>query len=315
MTSAKAVREDVTIPAIDGQTLRGWHYPPQGPPSGAAIVLAHGAGGVKEAGLDPFARAFAADGHTALVFDYRHWGSSDGMPREFLNLRRQREDYESVIAFARGMADVDAAKVFIWGTSFAGMHAVGVAARDPKLAGAIAQSPLVDGLAGASNVPILGALRVAGRAIADVFGSLLGREPRYIPVTTDPGTVGLIATPDAQPGREMILRTLPADVNWPNRITARSLFNIARSRPARRAADIRCPFLMIVAQHDTMAPTKPAAKAAARAPRGQLFRSQGEHYDVYDGGAAFDEVLDLERRFFTRELGRLGANSTSTPIP
>src|SRR6266851_1024298 len=60
------------------------------------------------------------------------------------------------------------------------------------------------------------------------------------------------------------------------------------------------PLLLIVAEHDTMAPTSPAIRVAETAPRGELYRSRGGHYDVYQGGESFDDVLRIELEFLHR---------------
>jgi hypothetical protein len=39
---------------------------------------------------------------------------------------------------------------------------------------------------------------------------------------------------------------------------------------------------------------------ADRAPRAELHRSKGGHYDVYDGGIAFDDVIEWEVEFLRR---------------
>ena len=65
------------------------------------VVLAHGFGGTVDSGLLPFAERFAAAGIDALAFDYRHFGASDGEPRQLLSIPRQLEDYAAAIAFAR----------------------------------------------------------------------------------------------------------------------------------------------------------------------------------------------------------------------
>jgi pimeloyl-ACP methyl ester carboxylesterase len=70
---------------------------------------------------------------------------------------------------------------------------------------------------------------------------------------------------------------------WHNRVAARSLLSFSWRRPVRQASRIRCPILLIVAEHDTMAPTGPAVHVAETAPRGQLYRSRGGHYDVLSG--------------------------------
>jgi fermentation-respiration switch protein FrsA (DUF1100 family) len=78
---------------------------------------------------------------------------------------------------------------------------------------------------------------------------------------------------------------------------ARSLLSFSWRRPVRRAAAISCPILFTVAEHDTMAPTSPAIRAAETAPHGELHRSRGGHYDVYQGGQSFDDVLQVEVEF------------------
>jgi hypothetical protein len=39
---------------------------------------------------------------------------------------------------------------------------------------------------------------------------------------------------------------------------------------------------------------------ADRAPRAELHRSTGGHCDVYDGGVAFDDVIEWEVEFLRR---------------
>jgi len=57
--------------------------------------MAHGIGGIKSAGLAPIAERFADGGHTCVVFDYRHFGTSEGFPRERLSIRAERDDYRA----------------------------------------------------------------------------------------------------------------------------------------------------------------------------------------------------------------------------
>ncbi|MGW4535951.1 alpha/beta hydrolase [Nocardia sp. NPDC004340] len=292
------IREHVRIPAGAGTELDCWLYLPSTPGPHPAVVMAHGIGGVKAAGLAPFAEAFADNGFAALVFDYRHWGRSGGTPRELLSIRRQREDYHTALSWARRHDSIDNDRLFIWGTSFAGMHILDVAADDPGLAGAIAQCPLVDGPAGMAKVPPARAVRLTATAVADLFAGMAGKPPKYLPVSVGPGSHGVIATNDALDGLD---RLTPADGEpWPNRITARSLPDIAVHRPVLAAGRIRCPLLMVVAETDSMAPTGPATRAAARAPRGELYRSRGGHYDVYAGGLGHTDVLRVELEFLNR---------------
>jgi uncharacterized protein len=74
-------RQDVEFGAEGGVTLRGWLFVPDGPAPHPAITMAHGFAGVKEHGLERFARAFADAGFVVLVHDHRGFGASTGSPR------------------------------------------------------------------------------------------------------------------------------------------------------------------------------------------------------------------------------------------
>ncbi|HTI75349.1 MAG TPA: alpha/beta fold hydrolase, partial [Mycobacterium sp.] len=228
MTSDLGRRTDVRIPAGGGEEIDAWMYLPDGPGPHPVVVMAHGIGGVKAAGLAPFAERFAAAGFAAVVFDYRHWGRSSGQPRQLLSVRRQLDDYRTVLAWTRARDEFDDSRVFVWGTSFAGMHIVELAAGEPGLAGAIAQCPLVDGLAGVAKIPLSRGLRLTAHAVADLIGSAVGRPPRYLQVSVPPGQLGVIATEDAMAGYE---RLDPGDGSWSNDITARSVLDVTMHRP------------------------------------------------------------------------------------
>jgi len=290
-------RSELRIATADGGEIDAWLYLPDGAGTHPTVVMAHGIGGVKAGGLAPFAEQFVDAGFAAVVFDYRHWGRSSGEPRNLLSVRRERQDYRTVLSWARRHEALDADRLFIWGTSFAGMHVVELAATEPGLAGAIAQCPLVDGLAAVTNVSVVRALRLTATALADIAGSWLGHAPRLVPISVRPNEFGLIATNDAMVGLD---RLDPGDGSWPNDITARSIIDITIHRPVRKARRIRCPILMVVAEQDTMAPTAPAVQVAARAVRGELYRSRGGHYDVYQGGTDHANVVRVEVEFLRR---------------
>lgn len=305
-------RSQTRIPAPAGEALDAWIYLPDGPGPHPTVVMAHGIGGIKAAGLAPFAERFADDGYLAVVFDYRHWGESSGQPREMLSVTRQREDYRTVLSWVRSHPAADPDRVFAWGTSFAGMHIVELAAGEDGLAGAIAQVPLVDGPAALTRVNPIRGLRLALAGIMDLLGAKLGRAPRYVPISVAPGDFGLIATEDAMRGYQ---RLHPDEGEWPNHITARSLLDFTVRRPIRRARQARCPLLMVVAEHDTMAPTRPALAVATRAPNGELYRSRGGHYDVYAGGLDHENTLQVELDFLRRHSRLPQPAVTSTPSP
>src|SRR5260370_16186597 len=140
-------RTTVRIPTASGDELEAWLYLPDGEGPYPAVVMAHGIGAIKAGGLAPFAQRFCREGFAAVAFDYRQWGGSGGQPREVLSFPRPHEDHGIVIGLAAAPAALEARRIFAWGTSFAGMYVVELAASDARLAAAIAQAPLVDGLA------------------------------------------------------------------------------------------------------------------------------------------------------------------------
>jgi pimeloyl-ACP methyl ester carboxylesterase len=260
--------------------------------------MAHGIGAIKAGGLAPFAERFCREGFAAIVFDYRQWGGSTGQPREELSFPRQLEDYSTVIGWAATHPDIDAHRIFAWGTSFAGMYIVELAASDTRLAGAIGQVPLVDGFAAARMASPGRGLRLLAAALLDRLGSVFGFSSLYLPGAGRPGELAIGTTEDALFGERLM--TPKDSTEWRNRVAARSLLSFSWRRPVRRAAAVRCPLLLVVAEQDSMAPVGPAIRVTEKAPLGELYRSRGGHYDVYQGGVSFDEVLRVELEFLHR---------------
>jgi pimeloyl-ACP methyl ester carboxylesterase len=135
-------------------------------------------------------------------------------------------------------------------------------------------------------------------AVKDRASASLGRAPRYIPGAGGPGELAVGANADSLFGEQLM--TPKDSTPWHNRVAARSLLSFSWRRPVRRAAAIRCPILLVVAEHDTIAPVAPALRVAEKAPQGELYRSGGGHYDVYQGGTSFDDVLRVEVEFLRR---------------
>jgi fermentation-respiration switch protein FrsA (DUF1100 family) len=296
--TATPPRTTVRIPTASGDEIEAWLYLPAGEGPHPAVVMAHGIGAIKAGGLAPFAERFCREGFAAVVFDYRQWGGSSGEPREEVSVPREREDYSIVIGWAVAHPNIDARRVFAWGTSFAGMHIVELASSDSRLAGALAQSPLVDGLAAAKLASPRRGLRLFSLAVLDRVGAVFNRPPRYLPGAGAPGELAIGATEDALFGQELMT---PTDgTQWNNRVAARSLLSFSWRRPVRRAAAIKCPLLLVVPEHDTMAPVAPALRVAEKAPHAELYRSRGGHYDVYKGGADYDNVVQAEVEFLNR---------------
>ncbi|HRK45415.1 MAG TPA: alpha/beta hydrolase, partial [Nocardioides sp.] len=62
--------------------------------------MAHGLGGTKDSGLEPFASALAEAGLDVLAFDDRGFGASGGTPRQRVDLAGQVDAYRAAMTAA-----------------------------------------------------------------------------------------------------------------------------------------------------------------------------------------------------------------------
>jgi pimeloyl-ACP methyl ester carboxylesterase len=273
-----------------------WLYEDDAREPGPCVVLAHGFGAVRVARLDAYAARFAGAGFRALVFDYRHFGASDGRPRQLLSVRRQLQDWRAAIEFARSLPGVDADRVVAWGTSYSGGHVATIAASDARLAGAISQGPFLDGPSALAAAGPRALARMAGPALRDAVRALRGGPPVLIPIVAPPGELAGMSQPYSDSG----YRAMFADGDeFRNEFSARALLRIGLYRPGARAARIACPWLVCVCTRDTVTPPGPSIAAAARAPRAELRAYDCGHFDIYRGPVfertVADQVDFLER--------------------
>lgn len=293
-------RTDITFPSR-GETCAAWLYRPEDTPGDVpCVVLAHGFAGVREARLDAFAERFAGAGLAALVFDYRHFGTSSGQPRQLVDIAEQHDDWRAAIAHARSLPGIDPDRIALWGTSFSGGHVAVIAAGDPRVAAVVSQGPYFDGLAALRAAGPLDLARMTVAGLRDEARRLRGREPFPIAVVGPPGSTAVMTSPDAEPGYRALFAP---DQAFVNEVPARVCLRIASYRPITSAASVRCPWLICICDDDAVTPPAPAARAADRAPRAEVRRYAGAaHFDMYVDGL-FERAVADQIAFLTRHLG------------
>ena len=291
-------REDCTFLSRK-VVCRAWLYRPMAPAGTRlpCIVMAHGLGGTREAGLAPYAERFAAAGYGVLVFDYRHFGDSDGEPRQLLSIRRQLQDWESAVTFARGLSGMDPDRMALWGSSFSGGHVIVVAARDRRVAALSAQGPMMDGWAALVNfLGYAGAgqlLRLAGLGVLDAVRALAGRPALTVPVIAKPGGLAAMSSSDAYDGYRAL-----APPDWRNELCARFALTLGTYRPILYARKVACPALIQVCRQDSVAPAAAAVATARRmGHQAELQRYDCGHFDIYVG-AVFECAVKDQLAFF-----------------
>ena len=285
---------------VSGGTERiAWHYPGT---NGACVVMAGGFAVTKEPATDMFAQRFHEVGYAVLAFDYSGLGESSGEPRLVLPIRHQLADWQAAIDYARTLPDVDPARVAIWGFSASGGHLFPVAAGNPDLAAVIAQTPHVGGLASLRNASRyqkpLAMLRFTGRGMLDALGSLVGFAPRLVPLAGPPGTVAVLTTPDAQDGALALDASSHPD--WQQAVAARSALRFAFYRPGRYAFRVRSPLLAVVCDDDATTPAQLTIGAVRSAPRAEVVRLPGGHYEPFLGG--HERAVDAELSFLREHV-------------
>lgn len=266
------------------------------------VVMAHGLGGTRAAGLAPFAEAFAAAGLQVLCFDYRGFGDSGGEPRQVVNVRMQLEDWAAAIAQARRLPGVDRRRIATWGSSFSGAHAVAAAVEDGQIAAVSAQGAMMDGFAALLNLirqcGIGHGLKLTAYGIADALRGALGHSRVTVPVVGKPGSTAALTTPDSEPG---YLAIAPPD--WQNEISTSWALSLGLYRPNTMTPRLPCPALFCIATADVVVPPAAMEDGARRNPeKVEVRRYPVGHFDIYVP-PAFNAVVADQVEFFVRVLG------------
>lgn len=304
--AAAADREELSFDS-GGERCAAWLYRPEGEGPHPCVVLAHGFGGTREARLWAFAERFREAGMAALVFDYRHFGDSDGEPRQLLSIRRQIADWHAAIEFARSLEGVDAGRVAAWGTSFSGGHVIRVAAEDERIAAVVSQAPFADGMTTLRAAGPRESARLTVAGVLDGLAALSGGVPHRIPIVAPPGRGGAMTQPGAYEG----YRALFDDPSqFRNEVCGRIALTLGAYAPARLAPQVGCPLLVCVVDGDIVTPPAPARRMAERASRGELidYGAGPGHFDIYVG-ELFERAVTDQTAFLRRAL------SVAEPAP
>jgi uncharacterized protein len=299
---------DIEFDAEGGDRIRGWLFTPKpGSRSCAAVSMAHGYAGVKEHGLERFARAFAEAGFVVLVHDHRNFGASDGAIRNDIDPWRQIADWRRAISYLELRPEVDPRRIGVWGTSYAGGHVLVLGATDRRIRAVVSQVPTISGYEQGLRRVSPDAITALERLFDDDERAQFRGEPprRQQVVSDDPSVPAAYRTDDA-----VSFYLQPASIGaWQNDVTVRSGRLSRMYEPGTWIARVSpTPLLMIVAMGDHITLTELELRAYEQAlePK-RLVTIEGGHFDAYlrqfatSSGAAVD--------WFRQHLNRDG------PVP
>jgi cephalosporin-C deacetylase-like acetyl esterase len=295
-------RHNIDFPAEGGVTLRGWLFHPEGPGPHPGISMAHGFAGVKEHGLERFATLFAEAGFVVLVHDHRGFGASDGSPRFDVDPWVQIADWRRAISFLESLPEVDGKRIGLWGSSYAGGHAIVLGATDRRLRAVVAQVPTISGYQQSlRRVAPDQVAALEARFADDERAQFRGEPPAMQAVVgSDPEVAAAYRAPDA-----IAFYTQPTPGNvWHNTMTVRSSRAARMYEPGTWIDRVSpTPLLMVVGLHDTVTVTDLALAAYERAlePK-KLVTINGGHFDPYLG--QFDIAGSAARDWFIEHLSK-----------
>ena len=273
-------------------------YLPAGAYRPPVVVMAHGFGAERAFGLPPYARRFAERGLATYLFDYRGFGDSDGEPRNFVDAHRHLADWQAAVAHVRALHEVDGTRLALWGTSYSGGHAIVTAANDAAVTALVAQVPYVDpfGLWCWKDPGYL--TRGIAHGLWDLARAATGQSPHYVKMAGQPDEFAVLNTPETWPGFQTLL---PESSDWQNRCPARVALTTLLYRPARSAARVLCPALILIAERDSILSARASEQAANRMPQAVPVVLPLGHFDIYTG-EAFEAAVEMQAEFLELHL-------------
>lgn len=299
--ASKTATADVSF-EVDGDTIKAWLFLPEnlsGPVP--CIVMGHGFGGTMDMGLTAYATRYREAGFAVLAFDYRHFGASDGEPRQLLWIPHQLEDWAAAIAYARGRTEIDTDKIGLWGTSLSGGHVIVAAAKDDRIACVSAQCPGLDGREAAkiafTRHGIGHGLKMMAHGQRDLVRSWLGLSPHRIPIFGKPGSIACLTTPDALEAAAKLSRE-----GFVNEVCARVTIRGDKYRPVEYAGKVNCPVLLQICDNDQLVPPAAVEKTIQiLGSRAEAIRYPIGHFDIYFGENLEKAIRD-QLAFFDKHL-------------
>lgn len=284
-------RRDVWFPARDGTRLEGWLYLPShrsGPLP--AITMANGFAATRWHGVNGFALAFAHAGFAVLLHDHRNFGTSGGGDRGDVDPWRQVSDWEDAISYLRSRPEVLAHRIGLWGTGYAGGHALILGATDRQLRAVVSQVPVVNGMSrvepGASNGCFLEDCRQRLAGGPGLRLALASADPAMLAPYRSPEAIAFYCQPDAAG-------------MWENDITVRSLRARLSYVPGAWVERVTpTPLMLMVASDDVCSTEDPKRASGGSAVMSrEVVTLQGGPFSPF--GAQFTRASATATRWFS----------------
>ena len=189
---------------------------------------------------------------TALIYDPRSLGESDGHPRNNIDPMKQASDYSDALTYLRTLPIVDPNAIAFWGMSFAATIALCAASLDKRAKCCVAICPLLNFELTPQKLP-----RVLAKSMQDRESQALGNTPVFLPVLTEKGEnpAGMGIGADKEEFDYMVNAKSRGAPRHENRTTLQSYYNIIMWQPHGIMKYMTpTPVLMVVPEMDMISP-------------------------------------------------------------
>jgi fermentation-respiration switch protein FrsA (DUF1100 family) len=262
-----------------------------------AVLVAGAMTGIKEQVAGSYAERIAKSGFVTLAIHHRHFGESEGEPRQHEDPAKKMEDFKNAISFLSTIEDIDREKIGACGISMGGGYMLQLAAFDRRIK---AVSIVASGLnLGDTLVEMLGkegfinSLKEQNKARQKHYET---GEVQYIPaVATD-------NKPAAMTGDEPFeyYGTSRAwSPGWVNRYTTESIENLMSYNAVTYAHHVSpTPLLIVHGRKDRYCLPKFAQQVYDEAgePKEIMWLDTSNHIDLYDNdkyvGPAINKIVE-----------------------
>lgn len=246
------------------------------------------------------AEAFQQAGITALTYDPRCTGLSDGEPRQEVDPQKQVSDYSDAFTFLASQPTVDPTSISFWGFSFAGMVALCAAALDKRARQVIACCPLTDYSFDGKKTKVL------AKAIKDRESVILGNPPFYLPILTEKGEspAGFGGATDPENYR-LIQNAFRNAPTYQNRVTIQTYYKIAAWNPIGLVPMVApTPCFILTPEKDVISKAEEQTKlfnsiVGSRRKQHHIESGKG-HMDIF-AGESFPKLMKMQIDFLKDE--------------
>ncbi len=269
---------------VEGEVISGWLYLPDSVTAAVpCVVMNNGFCGTKDMILPPYAKRFTEAGSAVLSFDYRHFGESEGHPRQLYAIELQLADSRAAIAYARSRPEIDPEKIVVWGTSSAGISGILLAGTDQEIAGVIGQTPSfdhqIDGKKILKRDGMGWFLKLIVHGQRDKGRSRIGLSEHTFPAAGKPGTTAMLIGPGVYEGYEQMALN---STTFKNTVCARLMFDSHGPGILESAERVQCPVQIHLCEFDNInTPSIPQRIEEVLGDNLEIIRHAGGHFDIY----------------------------------